>query len=248
MGLDRVDTGSAARNGRPDTRGFAVFRAATRGTRICEPASQTAERPASWTARRGSATRGAFFGGAVVHLVTGAIVVVGLAAGLQGLVPARRSFIGPQRVPVFGNAYVDALSMWDGQWYLKIATRGYEYDPHEQSNVAFFPAFPVLVALLHEATSLPFHIAGLAVSHGFLIGGWCCWACMPGGEVARSGDRPQRRLPSPPAPLPQAGEGSSRWPAAHGSSCTRSSRWPCFPPASSCGWCTPNRSSCFSYS
>lgn len=34
---------------------------------------------------------------------------------------------------------------WDGGWYLQIAQHGYTFQPHEQSSVAFFPAYPLTV-------------------------------------------------------------------------------------------------------
>jgi hypothetical protein len=41
-----------------------------------------------------------------------------------------------------------ALVHWDSNWYEIIAREGYWYRPGEQSPVAFFPAFPLLVATL----------------------------------------------------------------------------------------------------
>jgi hypothetical protein len=161
----------------------------------------------------------------VVHVVTGAIVVLGLAAGTERLLPEGPFRLGPQRVPLFGNDYVDALTGWDGQWYVKIATEGYQYDPRHQSSVAFFPAYPVLVAMVHEATSLPVHIAGLVVSHGFLIGALVLMgvyaagrgtALTPGPSPKGRGDSALTPCPSPkgrgdsaltPTPSPASGRG-----------------------------------------
>ena len=58
-----------------------------------------------------------------------------------------------------------AFANWDGVWYQKIATFGYEYvsDGHAHS-VAFFPLFPLLCHSLMRL-GLPFPIAGLVVSN-----------------------------------------------------------------------------------
>ena len=69
----------------------------------------------------------------------------------------------------------DRLVMWDGGWFARIATQGYEhsytYDRlgHLVGNgLAFFPGYPALVALLHAAGT-PATTAALAVS-------WTCGA------------------------------------------------------------------------
>src|SRR5215813_14139134 len=42
------------------------------------------------------------------------------------------------------NLSLAAWARWDAGWYLSIAERGYWYDPHGASNVAFFPLLPLL--------------------------------------------------------------------------------------------------------
>lgn len=38
---------------------------------------------------------------------------------------------------------------WDSEWYLDIATNGYSYKgPHQLSNIAFFPIYPMLIRVL----------------------------------------------------------------------------------------------------
>jgi hypothetical protein len=71
---------------------------------------------------------------------------------------------------------LDVLRSWDGEWYLTIAEHGYAPtrdglvdaagNVTQNTTLAFFPGYPMLVALLGllTATSLPF--AGLAVSVG----------------------------------------------------------------------------------
>lgn len=98
-----------------------------------------------------------------------AVVVLGITAGARWLAPAWRP-ASPRHVPPAGNAVVEALSLWDAQWYLEIASQGYSYHPRRQSAVAFFPAYPVLVRAVRDVTGLPLQAAGLVVSHGFLLG------------------------------------------------------------------------------
>jgi hypothetical protein len=45
---------------------------------------------------------------------------------------------------------VDWFRHWDADWYLSIVLCGYSYDPHAQSNVAFFPLYPLLIRLVGE--------------------------------------------------------------------------------------------------
>ncbi len=42
-----------------------------------------------------------------------------------------------------GSSFLDGLVRFDGGWYVGIARDGYSYTPGAQSNVAFFPAYPL---------------------------------------------------------------------------------------------------------
>lgn len=71
-----------------------------------------------------------------------------LAVGYLGV-----ALIGyPEKSPPFRvshNEVVNLPAKWDAGWYLGIALSGYEYDPHSpgarQQNVAFFPAYPMVM-------------------------------------------------------------------------------------------------------
>jgi hypothetical protein len=62
------------------------------------------------------------------------------------------------------------LTAWDGRWYIQIATRGYQthfvYKHHalQYSSIAFFPAYPMLMATVHLLTGLSVGKAGLLIS------------------------------------------------------------------------------------
>lgn len=52
---------------------------------------------------------------------------------------------------------------WDAHWYLGIASSGYSYVPGTDSNVAFFPGFPLLIRLLAPLVG-GYAIAGLMLA------------------------------------------------------------------------------------
>lgn len=43
----------------------------------------------------------------------------------------------------------NVFSRWDAGWYLSLARDGYKFVPGQQSNAAFFPAYPLLVRCFH---------------------------------------------------------------------------------------------------
>ena len=68
------------------------------------------------------------------------------------------------------NEFVNLQARWDTGWYLGIAIDGYSFvpdRPHDQQNIVFFPAFPVLmrvVGRLLGGSSPAFVLAGTLVS------------------------------------------------------------------------------------
>jgi len=58
-------------------------------------------------------------------------------------------YIVPKRGPV---TLIESFQRWDGSWYDSIVNHGYSYDASKKSNVAFFPAYPVLGAGLAALT------------------------------------------------------------------------------------------------
>lgn len=64
----------------------------------------------------------------------------------------------------------EALTRWDGQHYLAIATQGYDYVPNGQShNIAFFPVLPLLMRA-GMALGLPPILTGLLANNLALLG------------------------------------------------------------------------------
>jgi len=58
---------------------------------------------------------------------------------------------------------------WDSMWYLSIVEKGYSYLPNVQSNVAFFPVYPLLWKLFEMLFGGRF-LGGLVVSNLFAFG------------------------------------------------------------------------------
>ena len=104
----------------------------------------------SWPARLAAAARAAWFAPAtrvvLPPLVASRLMV--LAVGFLGVV-----LVGfPDKSPPFRvsrNELVNLPVRWDAGWYLGITLNGYDFDPNArataQQNVAFFPAYPMIV-------------------------------------------------------------------------------------------------------
>lgn len=60
----------------------------------------------------------------------------------------------------------EGISNWDAHWYSGIAAFGYSYVPGTDSNVAFFPAFPLLMRWSAQLAGGNFLWSGMAVSLG----------------------------------------------------------------------------------
>ena len=107
--------------------------------------------------------------GLAAYVVSAAFVALGVSLGLHVLRPSEGAH-GIRRVPASGNVYIDAMTRWDGQWLLQIATEGYTFDPRGQSSVALYPFYPFLIALLSRLSLLRADVTGLLVSHAAFLG------------------------------------------------------------------------------
>ena len=63
------------------------------------------------------------------------------------------------------NHYLDSFFRWDSGWYGEIVRDGYSYNPDTNSNIAFFPLYPLLVKFIAFITSLDPLIIGLLLSN-----------------------------------------------------------------------------------
>lgn len=62
------------------------------------------------------------------------------------------------------RAMITVLTHWDGAWYMSVAQQGYNYIPGQQSNMAFFPFYPLLVWLADQIVP-DIRMAAVLVSH-----------------------------------------------------------------------------------
>src|SRR5688572_21381971 len=80
--------------------------------------------------------------------------------------------VWPERIRVPWRAFPDVLLLdgmlrWDSGWYWNIIEHGYQYVPGKQSNVAFFPLFPLLSWL----GGLPLELLGMSPRRAFFAAG-----------------------------------------------------------------------------
>ena len=104
-----------------------------------------------------------------------AVIATGLAVSLvAGGTPH-----GAPRVAE--STFWNLPARWDAMWYLSIAHGGYRWDPAqptEEWNVAFFPAFPVLMRVAGNVVTMPGYwlrdasIFGGTADSRLLFGGW----------------------------------------------------------------------------
>ena len=109
------------------------------------------------------------YGGAIAAMVALSALVVRVA-GVRAQ--------GDPGIAFAGDGLLDGLVRYDSGWYYGIAKGGYAWSPGIQSNVAFFPAYPLAVRVVSWATS-DVMVAGMIVTAVcgalFLVGCdvWC---------------------------------------------------------------------------
>ncbi len=115
--------------------------------------------------------------GLLTYYLTSLIAVIGVAFGHEFL-----------KLPLHARAkaadFPAAFANWDGEYYVEIADKGYRYDVNVPSNVAFFPALPLLARWLTTLTGLRTDAALLIVAQVSLAGAFMLLAAY----VGRSAD------------------------------------------------------------
>ena len=97
---------------------------------------------------------------------------------------------------------VASLMRFDAQYYSRIVENGYSYSPMHGSNVAFFPAYPLVARVLRGRLGIPSSTALLIVANGCLAGAMFVFARYLGIRRQPKGDancRGDAGSPSPPA-------------------------------------------------
>ena len=119
--------------------------------------------------------------------VVGAFLLTRLLLYVVGAIAIRMVPAGPSAEASLGrNLSLVPWVWWDAVWYLSIAERGYWFDPHGPSNVAFFPLLPLLIKGVALLTGNVV-VAGLLVSNlaalGAILALWR-WVRAEAGPVA----------------------------------------------------------------
>ncbi len=103
---------------------------------------------------------------------TRALPVAGVASVLLAWVASRALVVGAIAVGNHwrgqGQTVIDALHLWDGNWYLS-AAGGYDYPlvPVGPVNIAFFPAYPLAIRFASAVTGLSPLVSGVLVAWVF---------------------------------------------------------------------------------
>lgn len=95
-------------------------------------------------------------------------VCIGVLLGFQTLQPGRP-------IPYGEDSLLQRFCAWDGGQFMHILNSGYHYDSESISNVALFPGYPSVTALLQSATGLSTPLALLIVSQVSLFLGLIIW-------------------------------------------------------------------------
>jgi hypothetical protein len=108
--------------------------------------------------------------GAAGAYVLGTGIVLLSVLLISPLVPKRNPGVIPDATGLSHPEFLCAVSRWDGQRYLQISKFGYQYNPRELSNVAFFPVYPLAVRAVGYITRMSLECSALVVSLGMLLG------------------------------------------------------------------------------
>ena len=90
---------------------------------------------------------------AVTHLMLLAVALRVVTALVAWAVNATLPLARPEQFTVFADThhFWDTFARNDSGWYYGIASRGYEWVEGGRSNLAFFPAYPLLMGVLGRA-------------------------------------------------------------------------------------------------
>jgi hypothetical protein len=99
--------------------------------------------------------------GLTIYFFTSLVVIFGVSLG-HGL------FQQPSNRSARNAEFLSCFSNWDGEYYVGIAARGYNYEPASRgksSNTVFFPGYPLIGRALAWMTGLEPRVTLLVVSH-----------------------------------------------------------------------------------
>jgi hypothetical protein len=117
------------------------------------------------------------------------LVAFVLLAAVLTVVVAATAVVSRDAPYLTGKLWLDGWFHGDAVWYCLIADNGYSYTPGQQSSIAFFPVFPMLLRAVAPVVGGNDEIAGSAT--GVVTGGaavlvFACWvwARLPRDEAA----------------------------------------------------------------
>jgi len=98
-----------------------------------------------------------------VFMTSWAVVVLAVAYG-QKFIPLLSEHPSARK-----GGIIDGMAAWDGEWFVRIATEGYDYSPTQTSSIVFFPACPLLARGVMSLTGLPANVSLVLISNSFLL-------------------------------------------------------------------------------
>ena len=69
------------------------------------------------------------------------------------------------------SPFLSMWAKWDSQYYVDIATNGYWFRPGQQSNVAFFPLYPMTMQVVAKFLGGNLILTGFIISNLAFLGG-----------------------------------------------------------------------------
>ncbi len=100
--------------------------------------------------------------GLAFYYVSSVVVLLGMSFGNDFLKPSRLNSVPPANI-------LDSFFRFDGMHYKSICDSGYHYDPAQRSDVAFFPAYPLLARGVMIVANCPAEWALLLAANVFLM-------------------------------------------------------------------------------
>jgi hypothetical protein len=99
-----------------------------------------------------------------IYFATLTCVLAGFWFGWQHVAPPLASFHRANDVD-----FLDILTHWDGRWYLEIAEDGYSFRSGRQSNVAFFPGYPIVGRIIAASVGIDSRLALVLVANVLFV-------------------------------------------------------------------------------
>jgi hypothetical protein len=127
----------------------------------------------------------------LLYLCAGELILVGFVIAFSKEANVRET---PRRLSPAPNLLLHIVTQWDAQGYVEILDEGYAYDPKGRSNVAYFPAYPLLGRAFAVTTGWSGYASAWAVAQMCLI---ATFGVFPSYLSARCVDSSDVRLVRP---------------------------------------------------